>query len=122
MSVFSSTPTTSSRTFPLRSSWKVIVRWPTALITPSTSTSFAFSVQQVEQPLGDRQAQPDPAEAACDRSLDLPERLENERQRFLRNAHASISDLDRDFLAPRHPRSRHPDVAAVGVFNGVEND
>ena len=38
--VFSSTPTTSSRTFPLRSTWKVIVRWPTLLMTPSTSTAL----------------------------------------------------------------------------------
>src|SRR5262245_47301815 len=41
--VLSSTPTTSSRTLPLRSSWNVIVRCPTALITPSTSTALVLA-------------------------------------------------------------------------------
>src|ERR1051325_11704455 len=48
--VLSSTPTTSSRTLPLRSTWNVMVRWPTALITPSTSTALVF-VALADSPL-----------------------------------------------------------------------
>src|SRR5689334_20778244 len=61
-------------------------------------TDVAFDVdraaEQFGQPLGDRKAQADAAETPRRGALGLPKRLEDKRQRVLRDPDAGILDLD----------------------------
>ena len=64
------------------------------------------------------QAHPQSALRAIRRSAELPEGLEDGRQRLLRNAHSGIADAD-DHLIALAIREQRDLPSIVGVLSGV---